>query len=125
MNRIRKALTTAVVGAALVTAGGVTATPAQAATSTSFCFTFAQTGHAYANYPVHLWQVDAYGNQIAHLRHGKTAANGCGTFTSTPSNVRLRVFVHYTAGWRTFRGATPLLADAGVGGVHLGTGSVN
>jgi hypothetical protein len=124
MNRIRKALSTALVGAALVAGGVVTAAPAQAATSTGFCFRFAETNYQYANHPVQLWSVDANGNRLSYLRAGQTGANGCATFYNTPANVRLRVFVHYTAGWRTFHGATPLLANPGYFSAHLGTGWV-
>ena len=124
MNRIRKALTSVLVGAALVTTGAVTASPAQAATSTGFCFRFAETNYQYANHPVQLWSVDAYGNKVSYIRGGQTGANGCGTFYNTPSGVRLRVFVNYTAGWRTFYGATPMLADPGNFAAQLGTGWV-
>lgn len=124
MNRIRKAATTALLGATLAATGLVTASPAEAATGTYFCFGWASTGTAYANYPVHLWRVNSLGAKVTYLRPGRTASNGCATFYNTPSGVNLRVFVDFYPGFQAFHGATPRMATPGSGTANLGTGWV-
>ena len=123
-KRIAKLASSLGVTAALVVGGvAATATPAAAATSTSFCFTW-YTGAAYANYPVELHQVDAAGKSLGVVRRGKTGAGGCGTFSTTPSNVRLRVAASLSAGGQYFAGWTPSLALPGQGGANLGSAYV-
>lgn len=124
MNRIRKAATGAVLCATLAATGFVTASPAEAATGTYFCFGWASTGTAYANYPVHLWRVNSSGAKVSYVRAGRTGSNGCATFYNTPSNVNLRVFVDFVSGFQAFHGATPRMALPGSGTANLGTGWV-
>lgn len=122
---LRKAVTATALTAALVSGGAMTmAAPAQAATAVSFCFTWAQTGAAYSGYPVFLYSVDGTGRAISQLRSGRTNSSGCGTFSSTPSGVQLRVFAGVGAGGHYWSGQTPSWATAGTGGVWLGYGRV-
>lgn len=122
-----RTLAAALATAAAVTTGGLALTdaPAQAATGTTFCMRW-NTGAAYANYPVYLYQVDSTGRAIGGaLRSGKTNSSGCGTFYSTPSTVRLRVAAGLAAGGHYYTGWTPLMSLPGSGTVNLGTGVVS
>ena len=95
---------------------------ASAASGVSFCFGWADTGAAYANYPVYLeaWQ----GGQWVVIRNGHTNAQGCGLFRDTPTNVHLLVQASLVAGGRRFDGYTPNYSSLGSGGAQLGTGWV-
>lgn len=103
------------------------ATPAHAATATSFCFKWGG-GAAYANRPVFLmsWQSGRW----VSIRSGKTAANGCGTFWRVPSSgyttvMAREVLGDHNFGLALFEGMSPRYAVPGSGTAQLGTGYVS
>ena len=121
---VRRILATVVAAAGAGSALATTAAPAQAATAVTVCYVYKQTGAAYANLPVDLWQVDSYGNWISKVRSGKTNSSGCGTFTNTPSNMYLRGYANIYVGGRLLSGASSRIALPGTGGANLGSSYV-
>ena len=118
-----KTLTALAVLLASVGLGTLTASPAAAATSTTFCFLW-QTGTPYASQPVFLYQANG-----TYVKPGKTAANGCATFTGLSSTRSYYVHAYKTfwipnVGWQVWSGNTPYTTGTGSGQVHIGTGKV-
>jgi len=81
------------------------------------------------NRNVQLWRTNSAGGLVSKIRDGRTGSNGCATFSSTPTNVNLRMqAVHvdsYLGGTDTYIGIAPRIAPPGAGGHQLGLGYVN
>lgn len=123
-SKLRKKIVALSVGLMAISAPVVMATPAQAATSVSFCFR-ATDGSPYANKPVYLKNFQ----DGSTIRSGRSNSNGCGVFYNVPSHLRVYVkayFVYgdHNIGQAIFEGNTPYYAPAGAGGANLSTGTV-
>lgn len=132
-NKFSSALRKATVGlgaAALIATGATLAgpaAPAQAATSVSFCFSWA-AGAAYSSSPVYLHEWN--GQQWVSIRSGRTNASGCATFSRTIANRYYIVQAYKAVGDRsygiaTYTGWTPYYSGLGTGGSNLGRGYVS
>jgi len=117
-------------GLAALLAGAVLAAGSSALTgpvtdATAFCFTWSETGAPYADAPVYLYAVDAAGRPLSRLRPGRTGSSGCGSFSSPPPDVRVRVFAAVSEDGRSWSGRTPVWAVAGSGPTDLARGLVH
>lgn len=122
----RRAMTTTIAAAAVLTGTSALSAPAaSAATGVYSCFTWS-SGYAYANQPVHLLQWN--GSSWVKIRSGKSGANGCSTFYNTPSNVHLMVqgYTVLNSGYYNtiWSGYSPRYTGTGAGTANVGTGVV-
>jgi hypothetical protein len=122
---LRRALTAFLLSLGLIAGLSAMAAPAQAASSVSFCFKFANppTFSTYANRPVFLYYKTPHGWEYLGTR-GTTNSAGCGTFYGTPTNVQLAVRAYVNTQYQTWDGWSQYLANTGSGGASLGHGLV-
>jgi hypothetical protein len=126
MNKFRSFALAAAVAASGTVALGVA--PAEASSSVTACFRWANNT-AYASQPMELWRTDSRGNLISLVKSGRSAANGCGTFYGTPTNVYLRAVAQYNTPpvwghYDHYQGFSPLIGNPGTAAANVSSAYV-